>query len=587
MNEKTAIIYARVSTRGQADDGLSIPEQIETCETYVKEHGLKKFRVFDEAASAFKGRRTGYYEMLSFIETKRPGHLVFLLPDRLSRSPEAFEDLINLCRETKHNLILHDVYRRREFGIINPEAFEELAALRKEIIDGGLYSARMRFRVGRSVKRLLEQGFFPGYPPVGYRNIIGARKIVIDEERAPLVSMAFNLFSTGGYSLDDVWARMLREGLTVRTPSRAENEKTPGRPISRADMWRTLKNSFYTGRFAWGKDKKLWDNRGVDGKGKPTYPPLISQELFEKVQEIFKRNLGSRMIRTGKPFLYRGLLECRHCGCQLVGDGNPEGPYTYYHCTSGKAWDNPDFYRSRFNTKKCPQKIWKEKEITAAVEKALADVEFDQQVWEDFKKQVMGEVAERHEAAESDLKTLRKRRTELENKIEKNLQAKIDGRIDPDELPGFRNIQAGLKAELEEINGRIGDLEGSDDTFVDEGLETLEMARDFLNLFKTNDLGKTPQDNLADRKVLAKAYFRKIIAGDPLNPDPMYEYTWPPKYNGLEFVWEEPFNTLWETKVLDDAAKRASQVYAENRAKWDLDSKKWRGRRDSNSRPPA
>ena len=573
MSNENVAGYVRVSTKSQADDGQSIPVQKESCGTYVKDNKLGRMRIFDEAASAFQGKRTGYYEMLDFIETNRPGHLVFLLPDRLSRSPEAFEDLIKLCRDIKHNLILHDVYHKRQFGVLDPQAFEELAALRKEVIDAGLASARMRYRVGRSVKRLLEQGFFPGYPPVGYRNIIGARKIVLDEERAPFVVRAFNMYATGDYSVDDVWERMLREGMTVRTPSKAERSMTPCRAISRSDLWRMLKNPFYCGSFRWGQDQNLWSNRGIEEKGEPTYPPLISKEVFDKAQEAADKNRRDRKLRTGKPFLYRGLIECRYCGCQLVGDGNPEGPYTYYHCTSGKAWDNPTWYKTRFGTKKCPQKNWKESEITAAVEKAIADVQFDKQAFEDLRRQITGEIVERRTAAKQDLKGLRKRQTELQAQDDSLWDSHRKGDVKTEDLQNYHRLRSKIKAQLEEISGQIEELEGLDDGFIEEGVQTLEMAQDFLNLFKNKDLKKSASDNLIDHKVLVKTYFRKIVAGDPLKPDPMYEYTWPPKYNGLEFQWAEPFNTLWETKVLDDAAKKASEVYRENRAKWDLKAK--------------
>ena len=314
----------------------------------------------------------------------------------------------------------------------------------------------------------------------------------------------------------------------------------------------------------------------MNGDLPPTYPPVISQECYQSVQQAFESRRPGRKVRGRRPFLYRGLLVCRHCGCDLVGNGSPEGPYTYYQCTSGMAWNDPDWYQKHLGTKKCPQKIWKEREITAAVEKALADVRFDQDAFDELRRDVTGEVVDRHAAAEDDLKGLRKRRTELENEKEASLRAKLAGKIAPDELADYQRLRDKLNAELEVVNGQIQELEGLDDSFVDEGLATLKTAQDFLNLFQRNDLSRPVADTLADRKVLVKAYFKKIVVGDPLHPDPMYEYTWPPKYNGLEFHWNEPFSDLFEAGVINRVSAEAHKHPVEFPAVFSAKTKKWR-----------
>jgi hypothetical protein len=198
-----------------------------------------------------------------------------------------------------------------------------------------------------------------------------------------------------------------------------------------------------------------------------------------------------------------------------------------------------------------------------------------------------GEVGDRHAAAEDDLKGLRKRRTELENEKEASLRAKLAGKITPDELADYQRLRDKLNTELEAVNGQIQELEGRDDSFVDEGLATLKTAQDFLKLFQYNDLTKPIGDTLADRKVLLKAYFKKIVVGDPLDRDEMYDYTWPPKYNGLEFHWNEPVSELFEAGVINRVSAEAHKHPGEFPAVFSPRTKKWRGRRDSNSRRRA
>ena len=589
MSKEKAIIYARVSTKGQ-EEGESIPAQKAACTKFLKDKGFKLAHpIFEEAKSGFlPGKRVAYYDMLEFIESDKPGHLIFLLHDRLSRDPGQFEDLVKLCERINHNLILNDIYRRRVFGILDPEAYEELAQLRKDIIDAGLQSARMRYRVGQSIKRLLEQGIYPGYAPVGYRNIVGTGKILRDEERAPLVIRTFNLFATGDYSLDDIFDRMLKEGLTVRTPSRERQEFAPCRPISRGEVWRLLKNPFYHGVFKWGD--KLWDNRGVKKKNKPSYPPLIAKEVYDKAQAVFAKNRGRRMIRSGKPFLYRGLLECRYCGCTLVGEGKLEGPYIYYRCTYGKKAVDPDFYMKRFGRKNCLQKYWREEEITEAVRLALADLEFDQDIFDLLREQVTGEISHRQAAAGDELAVLRRHRKELDDKRKSNLQAKWDGKVKPAELEDFDKIQDELKAKIEETDARIEELGSLDDAFVEDGLQTLETAYNFLNLFKNKTLSTSEAgaaDELANNKIMLKTIFRKMVAGDPLAHPKFGQPLQGKAYNGIEFLWNEPFNWLWETKLLEQIRKDAKAWEAAQGNEFRLPNEKWRGRRDSNSQPPA
>ncbi len=588
MAKDSAIIYIRVSTKGQETEGESIPVQEAKCRKFIKDSGLKLDEVFSETRSSQEQeKRPVYKSMLNYIRHHRPGHFVFLLPSRLSRNPKDPILLRDVCVETKNNMVIHNLYENKHFGILDPKSIKLFYELLESCMNAGAQVIDTTDLVAGTITKMLNEGHFPGYAPVGYRNIVGRRKIVVDEERAPLVIRAFNMYATGDYSLDDVWERIRREGLTVRTPKREERDSIPARPISRADLWRMLKNPFYTGSFYWGKDGTLWDNRGVKKDRPRTYPPLISQDLYDKVQEIMRRNRGNRKIRTGKPFLYRGLLECRYCGCQLVGDGNPEGPYTYYACTNGKASVDPKWYEKNLGLKKCPQKRRTEEKITKAVEKALADVQFSQEAFDDLRKQVNGEIVERHAAAEDDLVGLRKRRTELEKEIEQNFRAKMAGRIGTDELEDYQALRDKLKAELEEVKGQIQELENLDDSFVEEGFQTLETVQNFLNLFKNKDITKSAKDILADHKVLLKTYFRKIVVGDPLEPDPMYDYTWPPKYDGLEFHWNEPFSDLFEAGIMNRLSAATRMEPQEFPAVFSAKTKKWRGRRDSNSRPPA
>jgi hypothetical protein len=55
----------------------------------------------------------------------------------------------------------------------------------------------------------------------------------------------------------------------------------------------------------------------------------------------------------------------------------------------------------------------------------------------------------------------------------------------------------------------------------------------------------------------------------------------------FHFVWNEPFKSLWEIGFIQGMAEAEAEEKVGEKATKSAVTKKWRGRRDSNSRPPA
>ena len=580
----SAVGYARVSTKGQ--ERLSVPTQIASCETYAKENGLKLDKVFQEARSGFKeGARKDFYDLLEYIRQNKPTALIYMLSDRLARNLEDFTLLNKFCKDAKLNLILHDIYKKRKFGILDPEAFEDFASTQKDIIDNRLYSQRLKLRVEHSIKDKLARGEFPGYAPVGYKNEIDRGRILVDPERLSLVVQAFNIFSTGDYSLDDITKTMQGKGLTVRTPRLADRDAMPCRPIGRAEMYRVLRSRFYIGEFTWSGN--LYSNKRPDGT--LSYEVRVSKETFDKVQTVFKRNQKRRMIRKGRPFLYRGLLTCRHCGCQLVGTAQRGVKYIYYSCSSGKAFSDSNYYQRTFGTKRCPQKHWKESEITAGLLKSMNLIEQNDAVFQNLRKTIGTELVERHVAATGELTFLRKRRTELQGQLDRLLLAMTKD-FSADEIQDLRRVRDRLKGEQAELEDQIRELEGQDDSFVEDGLSTLKTAAEFVSLFNIKDLSSGALENdkeLPSKKLLLKAVIITIICDEPRAKVGEKYAPLAVTLDGLEPIYDEPFNSLWEIGMIREVEKKEDALDHQPGVAIMPVKGKERGRRDSNSRPPA
>lgn len=73
----------------------------------------------------------------------------------------------------------------------------------------------------KGMAKKAESGVFPHRAPVGYKNDKETRTIVVDPERAPYVRELFQLYSTGRYSLEDLYQRCLNDGFRISGSSSA------------------------------------------------------------------------------------------------------------------------------------------------------------------------------------------------------------------------------------------------------------------------------------------------------------------------------------------------------------------------------
>ena len=80
-------------------------------------------------------------------------------------------------------------------------------------------------------------------------------------------------------------------------------KKSHGKPLSRAQLHRLLRNPIYCGLIQY-KDELH------DGK----HEPIITRKLFDNVQAVIGKKSKPKAPRL-KPYLYRGVFRCGECGC--------------------------------------------------------------------------------------------------------------------------------------------------------------------------------------------------------------------------------------------------------------------------------
>ena len=324
--ELTAVIYLRVSSTGQltgySPEGYSIDGQRQACERHATSLGARIVATYVEpGASATSTQRPALQRMLAELASVKPTFVIFYDLSRVAREET---DAFWLLGEIKrHGAKLESTLERVDDS---PQGLLLFAIM------AGVNAFRSRGD-GEKVKMGLERKFADGGSSgparTGYLNVrqeVAGREIraiALDEERAPLIKLAFDTFATGDHSITTLCSLLEELGLRTRPSA-----KRPGKPLSRAGLCRILRDDYYIGIVTRGAVKR-------DGR----HPAMIDRDTFEKVQQLLDAHRQSG-DRTQKHFHYlKGSIFCAHCGRRLVygrhrGNG---GVYEYFSCLSHQA----------------------------------------------------------------------------------------------------------------------------------------------------------------------------------------------------------------------------------------------------------
>jgi len=325
--KKRALLYLRVSsdrqTRTAGDGkGYSIHAQGEICRRKAAELEAEVVDEYvDLAQSAKSADRPELQRMLKRIHTKQDvDYLVVYKVDRFARNlSEDREMLAELASNGVRLISATEHIDETPEGRMMHAIFATLAEY--EV-------AKLAVRVATGMNQKAQMGGTPWRAPLGYLNVPAVaadgyeyRTIAIDEERAPHIQWAFRSYGTGRYSLNEI-VDML-DGRGFRTKPR----KRGGQPvsISKAALGRTLRDPYYTG-------KMRYKGQIID-HGK--HEPLISQALFDRVQEILTEKNTSGTRRRVHRHPLKGMLRCGHCSTQMYYSliRNRHGSeYQYFRC---------------------------------------------------------------------------------------------------------------------------------------------------------------------------------------------------------------------------------------------------------------
>ncbi|MBR1825964.1 MAG: recombinase family protein [Alphaproteobacteria bacterium] len=316
-----AIIFTRVSSEKQ-EKGASIDAQKESIYNYCTNHKLNIVKEYEITESTMKGDRKKYKEMLSFVQ-KYPKTIAIVVNcvDRLQRSDRDNNALDDLRRDGK--IEVH--FLKENMVLTKDSRGDELLFWKMNVLMANSYVLSLSYNVKRSLKLLREQGVWPGEAPLGYLNKRDDNNkaiIVLDPIRAPIIQRLFSEYATGAHSLKTICQLAKELGLSSKRKKRAAAF------ISRNALYDVLTNPFYYGEMC------------IKGEFyKHIYPPLISKELFDQVQNQFVGNGNHNRNNTAEysktPYIFRKLIHCKECGCLITPETKVKKSgkrYTYLRC---------------------------------------------------------------------------------------------------------------------------------------------------------------------------------------------------------------------------------------------------------------
>ncbi len=497
---KRAFSYLRVSSESQTQtdhdpDGLSIAAQREASQDKATQLAAEIVEEFsDPGKSAYVDlhKRTGFLEMLEELK-ERNAHdstrIDYVIVWSLSRWARNVQDHFRthaLVKQAGAQLVS---ITEPMVGEDSPESFfmEGIFALNNQ------YES---MKTGRNVSQGLYQkaknGGTYGWTRLGYRNAPeelpdgrNFSSVKPDEKRAPFITLAFQLYVSGEYSITQLRDELFSLGLRTRPTKR-----TTGNKVSTSAIQRILRDPYYAGWIVYKRDTP------EEETFKARHEPLIDQETFDRVQAMLdeRRATGNRSQHVDH--YLRGSVFCGECGHRLafaISRGKNGTRYPYFFCIA------------RINGRKCSMRS---NIRPAFIEEAVARYYRERPV-----ELTQADIAERTDAIEAlaavsqeAVLRVKEAKTALIAKLKEQqvrllrLHAEEGDDVSPD---AFRAERSRLQTEMEAAEKSLAETEHRLTLDTDDLRMALELASDVAKVYETGDDQTKRSYNLA--------FFKKIF----------------------------------------------------------------------------
>ncbi|TFV94486.1 recombinase family protein [Algoriphagus kandeliae] len=476
---KNVIIYSRVSTDEQAQQGYSLDYQEQTIQRYCQLNDYKVIQSFREDHSAKDFERPEWKKIIKLIKAKEKQKdkitaVVILRADRFSRNL-----LLSLMEKAKLNFLGCDV----EFveGGIDLSSPESLVVEAIQYALPQVENEKLSLRTKEGSYRCRLSGGWTGSPLRGYKTMrLEKYPSMIFNDQAPLIKEAFEKMASGLYSADQI--------------RRWLNSK--GMKITKNQFPNIIRNVAYTGKVVVmpfkDQPKKI-----VDG----LHPALVSEELFAAANDVLNGRKRKMDFKSDKSDLYplKGFLRCPIHGRSLSAykSKGRSGFYHYYVCTKNG----------------CPR--YPIQWVHDQIDRILEKIQFSAKTIKEYKKVLARkfdsmdlERKRKQKDFERDLVTLKGRKTFLQNEY-------LEGKIT---AADYNELKSTIEVKLFQVDRELANLKSQKAPFKHYLENDIPLMEDLVSFYQKAD-GKTK------KKILGLIFADKIEFDE--NRKPKFIFTPP------------------------------------------------------------
>lgn len=328
LMQKRVFIYVRVSTNKQAEEGYSIPQQIERLQKYCEAMGWQVVKIYtDDGYSGGDLERPAMTQMIKEIEKGNCDVVLVDKLDRLSRSQ--FDTLFMIQKVFDPNNVAF---------VSRAESFDTSTAFGKAMVGilavfAELERSRIKERMADGKEGRAKEGKYKGggKPSIGYDYNPETGGLEVNEYEAMMVRELFDLV-LARHPLNAIATMLNKKGY-----------KTKYGPWNSTTVRYACLNKVYIGKI---KHKGIWYEGLHDG--------IIPEDMFEKVGKIMEeRQVKYERYKPSKRYNspLGGMIWCKHCNTKyswrLNGKNKDGSRRAYYTCYSRAKADpklvvNPD-----------------------------------------------------------------------------------------------------------------------------------------------------------------------------------------------------------------------------------------------------
>ncbi len=319
---KTAIIYARVSTSRQADEGISIESQIEQAEKKAAELGVTVLRVFrDDGISGRTSNRPAFQSAITFCAAYDVDYFLCWNTSRFAR---------NKIDAASHKKLLESGGTKVIYVSVNIDSETDEGWFSESIFEimDEHYSRQVSRDTRRSMLKNARDGYWNGgHVPFGYEVVPDGkrRRLQIVEHEAVIVLEMFTRY-LAGEGCKIIAMGLNERGITYR-----------GKAWSKNQINSMLKNPVYAGFVVFNRqDTHKRDKPESEWIMTKSHEPIVSEEDSARVRELFRyRSPDGDGGSPHSQFVFTGILRCGECGAAMqteTATGRAK-LYHYYNCS--------------------------------------------------------------------------------------------------------------------------------------------------------------------------------------------------------------------------------------------------------------